>query len=104
MPKALTASLPIFDGKSEKFELFEDLFRNSIKMYPISETVDYFRNENISINSVDLWESIGHKTSQKAVDKTVKIYKNCRTSQYCSKSAICIFLNFCLRTFKKILL
>ena len=29
MPKALTASLPIFDGKPEKFELFEDLFRNN---------------------------------------------------------------------------
>ena len=34
MPKALTASLPVFDGKSEKFELFEDLFRNNIQMYP----------------------------------------------------------------------
>ena len=34
VPKALTASLPVFDGKSEKFELFEDLFRNNIKMYP----------------------------------------------------------------------
>ena len=34
MPKALTASLPTFDGKSEKFELFEDLFRSNIKMYP----------------------------------------------------------------------
>ena len=34
MPKALTASLPFFDGKSEKFELFEDLFRNNTKMYP----------------------------------------------------------------------
>ena len=34
MPKALTASLPVFDAKSEKFELFEDLFRNNIKMYP----------------------------------------------------------------------
>ena len=34
MSKALTASLPVFDGKSEKFELFEDLFRNNIKMYP----------------------------------------------------------------------
>ena len=28
MPKA------VFHGKSEKFELFEDLFRNNIKMYP----------------------------------------------------------------------
>ena len=34
MPKALTASLPTFDRKTEKFELFEDLFRNNIKMYP----------------------------------------------------------------------
>ena len=34
MPKALTASLPPFDGKSEKFEFFEDLFRNNIKTYP----------------------------------------------------------------------
>ena len=34
MPKALTASLPVCDGKSEKFELFEDLFRNNIKMCP----------------------------------------------------------------------
>ena len=34
MPKALTASLPTFDGISENIELFEDLFRNNIKMYP----------------------------------------------------------------------
>ena len=34
MPKALTASLPVFDGKFEKFELFEDLIRNNIKLYP----------------------------------------------------------------------
>ena len=31
LPKALTASLPNFDGKSEKFEFFEDLFRNNTK-------------------------------------------------------------------------
>ena len=34
LPKALTASLPVFDGKSEKFEFSEDAFRNNIKMYP----------------------------------------------------------------------
>ena len=34
MPKTLTASLPVFDGKSENFELVEDLFRNNIKTYP----------------------------------------------------------------------
>ena len=47
MPKALTASLPTFDGKSEKFELFEDLFRNNTKMYPyLTElpTINYFHS------------------------------------------------------------
>ena len=47
MPKALTASLPVFDGKSEKFEFFEDLFRNNIKMYPhLSEIqkINYFHS------------------------------------------------------------
>ena len=47
MPKALTASLPVFDGKSEKFELFEDLFRNNIKVYPhLTEIqkINYFQS------------------------------------------------------------
>ena len=34
VPKTLTASLHVFDFKSKKFELFQDLFRNTIKMYP----------------------------------------------------------------------
>ena len=34
MPEALTTSLPTCDGKCEKFELFEDLFRKNLKMYP----------------------------------------------------------------------
>ena len=47
MPKALTASLPTFDGKSDKFELFEDLFRNIIKMYPHltePQKINYFHS------------------------------------------------------------
>ena len=47
MSKALIASLPVFDGKSEKFELFEDLFRNNIKTYPhLTEIqkMNYFRS------------------------------------------------------------
>ena len=46
MPKALTASLPTFDGKSVKFELFEDLCCNNIKIYPhqteIQKKTNYF--------------------------------------------------------------
>ena len=31
MPKPLTTPMPMFDGKSEKFELFEDLLQTSLK-------------------------------------------------------------------------
>ena len=47
MPKALTPSLPTFDGKSEKFELLEDLFRNNIKKYPHltePQKINYFHS------------------------------------------------------------
>ena len=33
LPKSLTTTLPTFDGKSEKFELFEDLFQTSLKTH-----------------------------------------------------------------------
>ena len=33
LPKSLTTTMPTFDGKSEKFELFEDLFQTSIKIH-----------------------------------------------------------------------
>ena len=33
LPKPLTTTMPTFDGKSEKFELFKDLFRTSLKVH-----------------------------------------------------------------------
>ena len=33
LPKSLTTTMPIFDGKSEKFELFEDLFQTSLEIH-----------------------------------------------------------------------
>ena len=33
LPKSLTSTMPTFDGKSEKIELFEDLFQKSLKIY-----------------------------------------------------------------------
>ena len=33
MPKSLTATTPTFDGKSEKYELFEDLLQTSLKIH-----------------------------------------------------------------------
>ena len=32
LPKSLTTTMPMFDGKPEKFELFEDLFQTSLKI------------------------------------------------------------------------
>ena len=32
-PESLTTTMPTFDGKSEKFELFEDLFPASLKSH-----------------------------------------------------------------------
>ena len=32
LPKSLTTTMPTFDGKSEKFELFEDMFQKSLKI------------------------------------------------------------------------
>ena len=33
LPKSLTTTMPTFDEKSEKFELFEDLFQTSLKIH-----------------------------------------------------------------------
>ena len=33
LPKTLTTTMPTFDGKSEKFELFEDIFQTSLKIH-----------------------------------------------------------------------
>ena len=38
LPKALSTTMPTFDGRNDKFEHFEDLFMTSLKVYPnISE-------------------------------------------------------------------
>ena len=38
LPKSLTTTMPTFDGKSEKFELIEDLFQTSLKIHnPLTE-------------------------------------------------------------------
>ena len=47
MPKSLSTSMPTFDGKNEKFELFEDLFQTSLKIHPQlteEEKINYFHS------------------------------------------------------------
>ena len=45
LPKSLTTAMPTFDGKSQKFELFEDLFQASLKIHnqlTEEDRIDYF--------------------------------------------------------------
>ena len=47
LPKSLTATMPTFDGKSEKFELFEDLFQTSLKIHnhlTEEDKINYFHS------------------------------------------------------------
>ena len=45
LPTSLTTTMPTFDGKSEKFELFEDLFQTSLKIHielTENDRINYF--------------------------------------------------------------
>ena len=47
LPKSLTTTMPTFDGKSEKFELFEDLFQTSVKIHnqlTEEDRINYFHS------------------------------------------------------------
>ena len=47
LPKSLTTTMPTFDGKSEKFELFEDLFQTSVNIHnqlTEGDKVNYFNS------------------------------------------------------------
>ena len=46
-PKSLTTTMPTFDGKSEEFELFEDLFQTSLKIHnqlTEEDNINYFHS------------------------------------------------------------
>ena len=47
LPKSLTSTMPTFDGKSEKFERFEDLFPTSLKIHnqlTQEDKINYFHS------------------------------------------------------------
>ena len=47
LPKSLTTTMPTSDGKSEKFELFEDLFQTSLKIHnqlTEEDKINYFHS------------------------------------------------------------
>ena len=47
LPKSLTTTMPTFDGKTEKFELFEDLLKTSLKIHnqlTEDDRINYFHS------------------------------------------------------------
>ena len=47
LPKSLTTTMPTFDGKFEKFELFEDMFQTSLKIHnqlTEEDRINYFHS------------------------------------------------------------
>ena len=47
LPKSLTSTMPTFDGKTEKFELFEDLFQTCLKNHnqlTEDDRINYFHS------------------------------------------------------------
>ena len=47
LPKSFTTTMPTFDRKSEKFELFEDLFQTSLKIHnqmTQEDKINYFHS------------------------------------------------------------
>ena len=47
LPKSITTTMPTFDGKSEKFELFEDFFQTSLKIHnqlTEEDKINYFHS------------------------------------------------------------
>ena len=47
LPNSLTTTMPTFDGKSEKFELFEDLFQTNLKIHnqvTEDDRINYFHS------------------------------------------------------------
>ena len=47
LPESLTTTMPTFDGKSEKFEMFEDLIQTSLKIHnqlTEEDKINYFHS------------------------------------------------------------
>ena len=62
LPKSVTTTMPTFDGKSEKFEMFEDLFQTSLKIHnqlTEGDKINYFH----SLMRVDALQTFKNITS-----------------------------------------
>ena len=69
--------------------------------HDISKTVDIFRHQKISIDSVDLCELFEHKTCEKMWIKRSKIGEPEKSSKFAQNQLYVIFLIFVPEKFKK---
>ena len=66
LPKSLTTTMPTFDGKSEKFELFEDLFLKSLKNHiqlTEDDRINYFHSL-MRVDALKLFKNINGPTRE----------------------------------------
>ena len=60
LPKSPTTTMPTFDGKSEKFELFEDLFQTSLKIHnQLTEDKIYYFHSLMRGDALQTFKNIG---------------------------------------------
>ena len=75
MPKAVTASLPVFVGEAERFELFEDLFRNNIKVYPhLTEVQKKYFNSLLRGNALQAYCNL-EDTKKDILEEVITAFK-----------------------------
>ena len=66
LPKSLTTTMPTFDGKSEKFELFEDLFQTSLKIHNqlTEEDKIYYFHSLMRGDALQTFKNIGSRNRE----------------------------------------
>ena len=66
-PKSLTSKMPRFDGTSEKFELFEDLFQTSLKFHnqlTEDDRINYIHSLMMGGGALQTFENINRPTRE----------------------------------------
>ena len=95
LPKALATTMPTFDGKTEKFELFEDLFQTSLKVHPQiteQEKIHYFhsllREEERYVKTQSVatawckWENLTFDPANQTFQDFIEIYQKLAQEAY----------------------
>ena len=85
LPESLTTTMPTFDGKSEEFELFEDLFRMSLKtnnQMTEEDKINYFHSLMRS-DALQSFKNISSRNRKNLTEiLTVFLRKNVKAAQW----------------------